>query len=320
MARGASMMRGILGLRGARGRPTTEAVPSVGGTTTTKATTTTAVAGGTTTTTTVTTVTTTTAGGKRTSRRTQKTTTRTTGRETPRGGGSSSSSAHDDDDDKDEGVGQASDVTPIRASGENFRSALLDQGRIVLEMEADGNCLFRSLSDQLYGDGGEMHRVVRREVCDYLSRNGEEFGDFLLIDDDDEDVSGLDGYVERMKQDGRWGGNVEVVVASRAYGRTIIVFSSEYSNGALSIGREDDDDEDGDGNARRGPPLMLSYHGNHHYNSVRSVDDASDGDNARRPARGGADREEDDGARESAEDEEEGDAGGFIGRFRVLTI
>ncbi|KAL3776466.1 hypothetical protein ACHAW5_006912 [Stephanodiscus triporus] len=161
----------------------------------------------------------------------------------------------DDDDDDDDDA--------------NFRHALLDQGRIVMEMAADGNCLFRSLSDQINRDGGAMHDVVRREVCDYLSRNGEEFRDFLLIDDDDEDVSGVEGYVNRMREDGQWGGNVEVVVASRAYGRNIIVFSSEYSNGALSIGREDDEHDDDDDGARG--PLMLSYHGNDHYNSVRPV-------------------------------------------------
>ena len=61
-------------------------------------------------------------------------------------------------------------------------------------------------------------------ACDYLSRNGEEFKDFLLMNANDGDVSDIDGYVERMKKDGRWGGNVELEVASRAFGRNIIIF------------------------------------------------------------------------------------------------
>jgi len=66
-------------------------------------------------------------------------------------------------------------------------------------------------------------------------------------------------------QDGEWGGNVEIVVASRLYKRNIKVFSSEYSNGVLSIEYDDDaraygDDSSGD--------LILAYHGNDHYNSV----------------------------------------------------
>jgi len=207
-----------------------------------------------------------------------------------------------------------------------FRNALLDEGRIISEMKADGNCLFRSLSDQLYGDRGARHDVVRREICEYLSKNGKEFENFLLLDDDDKDVLGMEGYVGRMRkvrmhtcegsrrnpfilfeskniifilffshsslpppphssssssssadekkhtQDGQWGGNVEVVVASKLHGRSIIVFSSEYSNGALSIAYDDDGDIDGGGGcAARGDRLLLSYHGNDHYNSVRSI-------------------------------------------------
>ena len=81
-----------------------------------------------------------------------------------------------------------------------FRNVLLDEGRIISEMKADGNCLFRSLSDQLYDDRGARHDVVRREICDYLSKNGKEFENFLLLDDDDEDVLGMEGYVFRMRK------------------------------------------------------------------------------------------------------------------------
>jgi hypothetical protein len=97
------------------------------------------------------------------------------------------------------------------------------------------------------------------------------------------------------KKDGRWGGNVEVVVASRVYRRDIIVFSREYSNGVLSISwrRDDEMDDDvgvggtcGATTVGRRPPLMLSYHGNDHYNSVRSVvvEDDDDGDGGTAPS------------------------------------
>jgi hypothetical protein len=81
-----------------------------------------------------------------------------------------------------------------------FRNALLDQGKIIIEMKADGNCLFRSLSDQLYDDRGDKHDVVRREICEYLSENRKEFENFLLMDDDDEDVLGMEGYIGRMRK------------------------------------------------------------------------------------------------------------------------
>jgi len=86
------------------------------------------------------------------------------------------------------------------------------------------------------------------------------------MEDEDEDVLSIDSYINKMREDGEWGGNVEIVVASRLYRRSVIVFSSEaYSDGALSIPC-DDPDKDPDA-----PDLLLSYHGNDHYNSVYSV-------------------------------------------------
>ena len=92
----------------------------------------------------------------------------------------------------------------------NFRNALMDQGKVIREMSTDGNCLFRSISDQLYDDCGSKHFDIRNDVCDYLvntARSGDvgdggkgEFDDFLLLDDDDEDVSGVDGYVDGMRE------------------------------------------------------------------------------------------------------------------------
>ncbi|KAL9187297.1 hypothetical protein ACHAXT_001400 [Thalassiosira profunda] len=146
---------------------------------------------------------------------------------------------------------------------DKFRNTLLDQGHAIREMNADGNCLFRSLSDQLYDDAGAKHDVVRHDVCNHLSKNKEEYMHFLLMDDDDEDIVDIDEYVAKMREDGEWGGNVEVVVASRVYRRNIMVFSGEYQNGALSITCEDGE--------RDGDDLMLSYHGNDHYNSVHPV-------------------------------------------------
>jgi len=142
-----------------------------------------------------------------------------------------------------------------------FRKTLLAQGSgsfSINEMAADGNCLFRSLSDQLFGDYGNRHDIIRQNVCSFLEDNEEEFAVFLLLDEHDEDVADFDTYVGRMKEDGEWGGNVELVAAARYYGRTITVYSP---TGAFSI-ESGHDEETGD-------KLLLSYHGQDHYNSIR---------------------------------------------------
>ncbi len=95
-------------------------------------------------------------------------------------------------------------------SDANFRS-LLNQGYDIKEMNADGNCLFRSIADQLlyhqhdsfvFGASktNGMHVVVRQDVCNYLSQYKDEFQHFLLMDDDDEDVFNVDQYIEKMRQ------------------------------------------------------------------------------------------------------------------------
>ena len=86
-----------------------------------------------------------------------------------------------------------------------------------MDMCSDGNCLFRSLSDQLYYDYGGNHDEVRREICDYLENHEDEFSIFLVLDEEDEDAADFDSYVQSMREDGEWGGNLELVAAARLY-------------------------------------------------------------------------------------------------------
>jgi OTU domain-containing protein 3 len=141
-----------------------------------------------------------------------------------------------------------------------FRSHLLARGHIIREMTSDGNCLFRSISDQLYDDAGSNHFTVRSEICNHLAQNKSEFQSFLLLNEDDEDVMNIDDYVDHMRESTTWGSDIEIVAASRVYNRGIKVFSHVYAGGVLRFGSRVDDSDDND--------FLLSYHGNDHYNSV----------------------------------------------------
>lgn len=152
------------------------------------------------------------------------------------------------------------------AEDADFRNALQADGRYsILEISADGNCLFRSLSDQLFHDQGrKWHEVIRMAVCDFIERHKDDFSVFLVLDDDDckdeEDASDFESYCKKMRQDGEWGGNLELVAAARLYRRSITVFSN---TSAMSIPH---------GNKlSSGPDLLLSYHDNDHYNSVHDT-------------------------------------------------
>jgi OTU-like cysteine protease len=106
----------------------------------------------------------------------------------------------------------------VRLFGCNLQ--LVDGTRSVIEMASDGNCLFRSLSDQLYHDFGNHHVEVRDDVVDYMEEHKDDFVVFLVLDDKDsnnEDAADFESYCDDMRQDGTWGGNLELVAAAKFY-------------------------------------------------------------------------------------------------------
>lgn len=92
-----------------------------------------------------------------------------------------------------------------------------DGSRKIINIEADGNCLFGSLSDQVYYDFGRSHSEIRHDVCDFIEALESEFAGFLVLDDEDEDATDFESYVQSMREEGEWGGNLELVAAARLY-------------------------------------------------------------------------------------------------------
>ena len=104
-----------------------------------------------------------------------------------------------------------------------LKKTLEADGLEIIDMDPDGNCLFRSLSDQLFGDYGKSHYIVRSSVCDFMEQNEDDFRLFLVFEDenddgqDEEDARDFEHYIGNMRRDGEWGGNLEVVAAARLF-------------------------------------------------------------------------------------------------------
>jgi hypothetical protein len=139
-------------------------------------------------------------------------------------------SSSQDDSAKSEGRGSARSRKSQRpknahnpaANDDKLRNSVEGDGNLtIVDMNADGNCLFRAVSDQLFWDYGNNHDQVRADVCDFIAENEDDFVVFLVLDDDDadeeEDATDFESYVENMRQDGEWGGNLELVAAARIY-------------------------------------------------------------------------------------------------------
>jgi hypothetical protein len=139
-----------------------------------------------------------------------------------------------DDSVKSEGRGSTRSRKSQRPRGKNANNPAANDDKLrrsvegtgggnltIVDMNADGNCLFRAVSDQLFWDYGNNHDQVRADVCDFMADNEDDFAVFLVLDDDDadeeEDATDFESYVENMRQDGEWGGNLELVAAARIY-------------------------------------------------------------------------------------------------------
>ena len=89
----------------------------------------------------------------------------------------------------------------------------------------DGNCLFRSIAHQLYGDA-DRFREVRKRILDYMASQKARFEpSFQSMEAHDPN---FDAYLERMRKPGQWGGAVEILAAEEVFDRYVCVMCVVY--------------------------------------------------------------------------------------------
>ncbi|KAK0603266.1 hypothetical protein LWI29_003198 [Acer saccharum] len=123
------------------------------------------------------------------------------------------------------------------------------KGFEVKKMLEDGNCLFRAVADQVYGDS-DAYDLVRQMSIDYMERERDHFSQFI--------TEGFTSYCKRKRRDKVYGNNVEIQALSEMYNRPIHIYS--YTTEPINIFH---------GSYRTDtPPIRLSYHHGNHYNSL----------------------------------------------------
>lgn len=128
----------------------------------------------------------------------------------------------------------------------------------VKQTGGDGNCLFRSVSDQLYGTE-DYYAQIRKFCMDYISYEKNFFQDYISED--------IDDYIEMKRKDGEWGDDVEIQALSEIYSRPIEIFV--FDDVPIRTFHED--------NASEIEPLRLNYIGACHYNSIKYNDKINEG-------------------------------------------
>lgn len=162
-----------------------------------------------------------------------------------------------------------------------FQTQLKAAGLVIREVPGDGNCLFRSLSDQITGNS-QQHLIYRLEVCDYLEANKKEFVPFF------ED---FDGDVRDLRKDGIFAGNESLVAFARLKGVSIVIHQEGMSPWMINCNACSNEDNGGrdlhldksspykgrQSMVRQPRELHLSFHSNEHYNSLRRLMDITCG-------------------------------------------
>ena len=151
-----------------------------------------------------------------------------------------------------------------------FREQLERKGLKVVTMRGDGNCLFRAVAHQIWGDP-ELHAMVRAMTCDFMLANRGEFAEVLgaLVPG----PNGFERYVSQMRRpcfqgNGEWGGDPEIRVMEELFDRPFELWDVERgtSNGPANIHLEGSLPQN-----HRVDPIRVSYHGKNHYNSVQNT-------------------------------------------------
>ncbi|KAK9450643.1 uncharacterized protein V1518DRAFT_411314 [Limtongia smithiae] len=172
---------------------------------------------------------------------------------------------------------------------------LRSQGLYASQITGDGNCLFRALAEQLYGDA-ERHAYIRHEVVSFLREHKTRFIGFLPAAaataaaaaaaaagsggravrrstrrGDHGDAGGhttdvmWERYLETMDTDGVYGDNLEIVAFASRFDVCIKIHLAEFAY-VVSGGN------DQGGGGREKNMLHIAYHQWEHYSSIRNID------------------------------------------------
>lgn len=142
---------------------------------------------------------------------------------------------------------------------------LAADGLTIRHMDGDGNCLFRSIADQMTGNQ-ELHLAFRKRIMKYIEEHGDHFRLFM------EDDESFEAYMTRMSEDGEWGGHQELYAASQCLNVNITVYQLNAPSYILPANIEGKTAKD----AKPPKNIRISYHGDCHYNSVHPTGNGAD--------------------------------------------
>ncbi|CAM9335650.1 unnamed protein product, partial [Ectocarpus fasciculatus] len=124
----------------------------------------------------------------------------------------------------------------------------------MVSMEDDGNCQFRAIAYELYGNQNH-HEFVREKVMLYLKEHSSDFSFYVG------EEAEWQRYLSSMAKARSWGDELTLTAAAKSFGVSINVITTEEQNWLLRY-------SDGQSEGERRRELFLVYISPIHYNVV----------------------------------------------------
>ena len=155
-------------------------------------------------------------------------------------------------------------ITVNESQEEKIKINLEKLDFFIKNMQGDGNCMFRAVSDQIYGNE-EYHTIIREKCMKYLLIEKKFFSQFIEGGEKE-----FENYINMKSKSGVWGDDIELQAISEIYNRPIEIYCG--LDKPLKTFHENINEFNMKKNDKKEitiiSPIRISYHGNEHYNSI----------------------------------------------------
>ncbi|MCP3925193.1 MAG: hypothetical protein GY714_21675, partial [Desulfobacterales bacterium] len=132
-----------------------------------------------------------------------------------------------------------------------FEKFLIERtGYRINPIKRDGNCLFRAVADQVFGDPRE-HAAIRNMCANHMEENPAFFYEFVKYLNPE-----FKQYISNLRRDGEWGGDPEITALSEILNSPIEVYQNSEIPRTVKT-------------AINGNNTLRLFYKNNHYGSIR---------------------------------------------------
>ncbi|KAG1816829.1 uncharacterized protein BJ212DRAFT_1587528 [Suillus subaureus] len=141
-------------------------------------------------------------------------------------------------------------ITDPEQNTQLLTEQLRSQGLYAAQTVGDGNCLFRALCDQFYGSPSQ-HLQLRKDICDWIESHAQRYQPFC------EDERGLSAHLRCMREQGTYGGHLELSAFAHFARRNVkviqpgLVYVIEWKAGAENDDQSSSQDNERDARRKR---------------------------------------------------------------------